>query len=188
MASEWTMAILPILKRHFVIAAMLSPAVGLSACSSGTEARPGAQGSTPQPTLQFAEEAAPEQTTGVVELPFEGRTVRLKTPRTFALKDARQDYDALGYPAVHFEIADPQKEEFRRWTYELIDRQMALLLDGKVVTMPKVSSELPGDGIIDFGAMHKTKEEARELAARLRGQVAKSPSRHSRECAGPCRS
>jgi preprotein translocase subunit SecD len=122
------------------------------------------------PVLQFAEVADAGETQDVQPYDSPDGVVRLKKPRTFTIKTARPDSDANGYPAVWFEVADSEKEMFRRWTAELVDRHLAILVDGKVVTVPKVNSALPGAGIIDFGASHKSEEEVRDIAARIRGE------------------
>jgi preprotein translocase subunit SecD len=108
------------------------------------------------------------------EYAYSDDTVLLRTVRTFGIQDARVYPDRNGYPAVLFVIADAEKDEFRRWTAGLVGRQMALLVDGKVVAIPNVNSALPGAGIVMDETRHWTMEEASTLAERIRDQ-SKSP-------------
>ena len=122
------------------------------------------------PILQFAAVADIDERGDVQEYAFADDTVRLRTPRTFAIQDARLFQDAGGYPAVLFVIADEAKEDFRLWTGILVRRQMAMLVDGRVVAVPKVKTALPGMGIVVDETRHWTVEEATALAERIRNQ------------------
>ena len=87
--------------------------------------------------------------------------------------EARAIADRFGYPALRFEIREVQKNVFESWTASLVGRELAILVDGEIVTMPRVVSPLPGEGIIEFGAKHKSAAEVRALADRIRDQSEK---------------
>ena len=96
--------------------------------------------------------------------------VKLRSVRTFGIKDARVYPDRQGHPAVLFVIADAEKEEFRRWTGSLVGRQMALIVDGKVVATPTIKTPLPGAGIVMDETRTWTEDEAKSFAERIRNQ------------------
>jgi hypothetical protein len=156
---------------------LLALAVGLGApcalpgCASHRRtAEPASPAAAPIPILQFAAVAEPDETTDVVDYERGGGMVRIRTPRTFEIKDASPAHDAFGYPALQFEIADSQRAEFRTWTASLVDHQMAIILDGKILTMPRVLSALNGSGIVE-NPEHWTDEEVRAIAARIRSEA-----------------
>jgi hypothetical protein len=141
---------------------------GLQSC--GTPSEEAAAGQLP--VLRFAAVADVDERKDVEEYPFAGDTIRLRTPRSFAFQGAWFSRDQAGFPAVMFVIADSEKEEFREWTGSLVDHQMAMLVDGRVIAVPKVRSALPGAGILVDERRHWTAEEASELAERIRDREA----------------
>ena len=145
----------------------------LSGCKSGSvESAESAETEAGRiPILQFAAVADVDERKEVEEYVYADDTVRLRTPRAFAIKDARLFRDQEGYPAVLFVIADDEKEEFRQWTGSLVRRQMAMLVDGRVVAVPRVQTALPGMGIVVDETRHWTVEEASALAERIRDQA-----------------
>jgi preprotein translocase subunit SecD len=154
------------------VAISLGTPLALSSCSSNRKPTESAShAATPVPVLQFAEVADPGETANVVEYKYGEDTVRIRTPRTFEIKDAGPAHDTFGYPAVRFEIVDSQQAEFWKWTAGLVGHQMAILLDGKIVLTPKVNSALPGRGVVENGPNHWTDEEVKAIAARIRSQI-----------------
>jgi preprotein translocase subunit SecD len=144
---------------------------GFSGCASDRKtAEPASRAAAPIPILQFAAVAEPDETVDVVEFERGGGMVRVRPPRTYEIKDASPAHDAFGYPALQFEIADSQKAEFRTWTASLVDHQMAIILDGRILTMPRVLSALNGSGIVE-NPEHWTDEEVRAIAARIRSEA-----------------
>jgi hypothetical protein len=153
---------------------LLLAAAQSAGCKSDSEAaaetEPAPRG--PVPVLQFAAVADVDERKEVTEHVYADDTVRLRPPRAFEIQDARLAHDQNGYPAVLFVIADAEKEEFRRWTGTLVRRKMAMLIDGRVIAVPKVNSALPGAGIVVDDTRHWTVEEATALAERIRDRAA----------------
>jgi preprotein translocase subunit SecD len=81
-----------------------------------------------------------------------------------AVAKAHASSDALGYPAVGFELVPERQSDFRAFTRRNVGRQLAVLVRGIVVSSPTILSELPGAGIVQ-GRFDS--EEARRLAAEL---------------------
>jgi len=130
----------------------------------------------PQPApaiLEFAVEPAPGEDVPVTRYEFNGASLELGPKRAVRIVAARPTADDLGYPALEFEIASDQAEEFRSWTAAHLGRQLAIFVDGRIVTAPVLASALPGAGLLSFGANPWTEEQVRDLAKRL----VPSPSR-----------
>jgi hypothetical protein len=140
-----------------------------SSCAGGSETTTQAtpRASESRPILQFAAVAAPGEDGAATE----HGDLHLEPPKTFDLKSVDVGRDGLGRPALKFEIADSQKDEFHRWTGTLVDRRLAVLVDGKVLTAPTVRSALPGGGVVESGVTPWTKEEVRALVDRIRAQI-----------------
>ena len=82
-----------------------------------------------------------------------------------ALKKADVYYDNLGRPQISFEMTPEGAETFAKITRENIGRRLAITLDGKLQTDPKINTEIPnGIGVItgDY-----TVEQAKGTAALL---------------------
>ena len=152
--------------RRFAALALLAIAgLGLSSCQS-----PSSAPQTPEPRsaiLEFAVEAAPGEHVPVMRHEFNGAWLELGPKRAFRIVDARPTNDDLGYPALEFEIASDQAEEFRAWTAAHLDLKLAIFVDGRVVAAPVLASALPGSGLLTFGASPWTEEQVRDLAERL---------------------
>jgi SecD/SecF fusion protein len=56
--------------------------------------------------------------------------------------------DNIGFPAVGFELKASRRSEFRDFTKKYKSRAMAIVLNGEVVSSPRIDEELPGEGII----------------------------------------
>jgi len=78
------------------------------------------------------------------------------------------DRDTYGYPAVRFEMAPDKKDAFGGFTEKHIDEQMSIVLNGEIVTDPRIESKLPGSGIITGGASGFTQKEVTDLVTVLR--------------------
>jgi len=122
------------------------------------------------PVLQFGVVAQLYEQEDASEFEGSWDDVKLRAVRTFGIQDARVYPDPQGHPAVLFVIADAEKEEFRRWTGSLVGRQMALIIDGKVVAVPTIKTPLPGAGIVMDEARTWTEDEAKSIAERIRAQ------------------
>lgn len=78
------------------------------------------------------------------------------------------DQDRRGYPAVRFEMSPAKKGAFGDFTEKHIEEQMAIVLNGEIVTAPKINTKLPGGGIIEGGGAGFTQAEVKDLITVLR--------------------
>jgi preprotein translocase subunit SecD len=78
---------------------------------------------------------------------------------------ARRGQDNLGRPAVEFSLTADAGDRFERLTRENVDRQLAITLDGVLITAPVINSTIGISGIIQG---QFTVEEAEDLAFLLR--------------------
>ena len=61
-------------------------------------------------------------------------------------------FDALHNPAVTFSLANAEsRKRFAAVTGAGRGRQLAIVLDGKIITAPTIRDAIPGDGIISGG-------------------------------------
>ncbi|MCF4152212.1 protein translocase subunit SecD [Dethiosulfovibrio sp. F2B] len=82
------------------------------------------------------------------------------------LKDAKATYDNLGRPVVSLEFNDDGAKLFDSATAENVGSQIAIVLDGMVVSAPVVQERISGGAAQISGRF--TPEEARNLAIMLR--------------------
>jgi len=57
--------------------------------------------------------------------------------------------DSKGFPAVGFEMSPQKRIQFGKFTQNLIDRQMAIVMNGEVISAPVVNSGLWGSAYIE---------------------------------------
>jgi hypothetical protein len=57
-------------------------------------------------------------------------------------------YDMVGYAAIGFELRPERQEDFTRFTEAYVDEQIAIVLDGAVLSAPVVNTPLTGPSII----------------------------------------
>jgi hypothetical protein len=155
--------------RGLIVSLACACAIVSSACSGATVHSPpnGESQSSRQPVLQFAGEANVGELVTASSLSEGGDRFLFGPVRRFGIKDAGLGADNNGWPALTFEIADPQKDEFRRFTEAFVGRRIAFLIDGEIVSTPTVQSPLSGRGFVEFPG-HRTEAEIRALAARIR--------------------
>ncbi len=99
---------------------------------------------------------------------FEGKTVYLGPAHSFEAR-GHVSRDDQGQPALGFEIIEAQKEAFSDLTETIVGQKLAVLVDGKVLTMPTLNSRLAGRGIIEGGGDGFTEEELLKLLAGFNG-------------------
>jgi preprotein translocase subunit SecD len=78
---------------------------------------------------------------------------------------ARRSQDQLGMPAVDFTLTVDAGARFERLTRENMGRQLAITLDGKVISAPRINGIIATNGIIEG---QFTVDEATDLAFLLR--------------------
>lgn len=82
------------------------------------------------------------------------------------LKDAREQTDQQGQNLVALEFSPEGAEKFAALTTMNVGRTIAILLDGEVLTAPRVNEPITGGNAVITG--NKTLEEAHNLAILLR--------------------
>ena len=101
---------------------------------------------SPTPTLELRVVA-----TGGTAYVHSGETLHLGPPTTFHVSRAYETSNALGLPALGFEIAPEERDAFTAYTETLVDERVALLVAGEVLSVPRIVAPVPGTGIIDSG-------------------------------------
>ncbi|MEW5693034.1 MAG: protein translocase subunit SecD [Candidatus Hydrogenedentota bacterium] len=94
------------------------------------------------------------------------------------LKDARVVFDNFGKPIVSFEFGGEGADKFFDLTSNNIDKQLAIVLDNKVVSAPTIRAGIRERGIIEGNF---TEEEAKDLAIKLRAGALPAPMKISEE-------
>ncbi len=90
-----------------------------------------------------------------------------------ALVDANVQTDSLGRPIIHFTFNAAGGRQFGIITGDNINRDLAIILDGKVYSAPVIKSRIPGGSGIIEGQF--TDEEARDLALVLKAGALPAP-------------
>lgn len=99
------------------------------------------------------------QDSGAAVFEYNGREHYLGEAVPFTLQWVYASKDALGGHALGIEIKAESAAAFEEWTRALVNRQIAILCEGKILTMPMVNEALPGKAIINGGANGFTLEE-----------------------------
>jgi len=104
--------------------------------------------------------------------PKQGFDLELGPRRVFDMVAMKPTADDIGYPALHFEVAKEQREDFRLWTASHVGKHLAIFVDNRLVVAPIIQSALPGSGIISFGFgdEHPSIEELQHLSDRILAQ------------------
>lgn len=83
-------------------------------------------------------------------------------PRSAAQDFGAQDFvevnltsDDRGLPALGFALAQERQPAFRAFTGEHAERQLAFVVEGRIVSMPRIDGALPGRGIIRASSASK---------------------------------
>jgi len=88
--------------------------------------------------------------------------------RSFALSYVGKTYDGKGNIAIAFDIAPHDEALFSDFTESLINKHMAILIDGEIMSAPIVNDRLPGSGLLSGGPEGFAEEEATALITALR--------------------
>lgn len=121
----------------------------------------------PHADLTWVDEPSPP---GEPAAPLEDRALALLEPPgwpAFGAEDLERlwvETDDQGYAALGFELDPARSADFTSFTSAHIGRQLAVALDGRVLTRPMIHNGLPGSGLI-MGRF--TNEEADALACAL---------------------
>jgi preprotein translocase subunit SecD len=82
------------------------------------------------------------------------------------ISSARSTIDELGLPAIKFTLSGQAVATFSRATGENVGRQLAIILNGEVLSAPQIRERILGDEVMITGTF--TKQEAADLATLLR--------------------
>ncbi len=101
-----------------------------------------------------------------------------------SLANASTGLDDLGQPAVNFEMTKEGGREFGKLTGKHVNRNLALILDGKVISAPTIRQRIGGGSGQITGRF--TWDEARNLALVLRAGALPAPVKIvNKEVVGP---
>jgi hypothetical protein len=93
-----------------------------------------------------------------------GKTVHLEAPERFVVARAWREPDPTSsFVNIGFELQDHEKARFEGWTGARIDRQVALLVNGRLWTVVTIKSRLPGSGILTGGAEGFSEAEVEQI-------------------------
>ena len=171
------------LAQHLALTCVLAliPACSEPASRSGAEAGQQAPraGATAYParvaraTLQVAGVAENPDAPGVLMLPLryvppggDGEMAVVGPLLDLEVARAEATVDVVGYPAVQVELEPVSRKAFHELTARHVDRQVAVVVDGVVVSAPVVNEPLAGSWQI---AGRFTPEEAADLVRDLQG-------------------
>jgi preprotein translocase subunit SecD len=105
---------------------------------------------------------------GAEVLEYRGDSYRLEPGACFAVENARVEKEGPGY-TVQFEIVSADHARFRAFTAAHVDRGMAALAGGEVVTIATIKTALPPKGLLQGTTADAwTRERAEAIAAALR--------------------
>lgn len=82
------------------------------------------------------------------------------------LKNARRDADRFGGPAVNFLLSAEAGQRFQELTSANQGQMLAIVLDGRIISAPRINAVIAERGIIEGGNF--TIESAEDLALKLR--------------------
>jgi serine/threonine protein kinase len=72
----------------------------------------------------------------------ENGTVDLGPPRTFAIARVERTTDLRGLPSIVVEFEPSDSVAFEAWSETLIDKQLGIVLDGRLLSLPTVASRV----------------------------------------------
>lgn len=90
-----------------------------------------------------------------------------------SLKDSQADYDQNGMPVVTTVFDSAGARRFARLTTENVNKRFAIVLDGKVLSAPRINEPIPGGRGQISGNF--TMQEAKDLAVLLRSGALPAP-------------
>lgn len=94
-------------------------------------------------------------------------------------------YDDKGLPAVGFDIATNRHNDFEAFTTEYTKKEMAIVVDGEIVTAPSLNDPLRRGGQITGGRFGFKQEEVNELVKAINsGSLNVEPRFEDRETVG----
>jgi preprotein translocase subunit SecD len=140
------------------------PESGGSGASSREEILQHYGGQLPPGVEIFEEETRDPQTDQVVSTRYYAlQETSVVTGRD--LKNARPSLGDFQQPVVHFSLSPEGAQAFGRATGANVGRGLAIVLDGKVVSAPRINSRIDDQGMIEG---RFTQQEVQDLVTKLR--------------------
>jgi preprotein translocase subunit SecD len=90
-----------------------------------------------------------------------------------AVMRATATKDALGQPIVNLEFTQAGARQFAAVTRDNVGKRLAIVIDGKLYSAPRIATEISGGAAEIAGAF--TPQQAHDLAARLNGTPVRQP-------------
>ena len=153
------------MRSQTLISLFAALALAFSSCANPKPTPPPAAIATTT-ALEMRLEVAPGETPAA-QMDYEGRTLRLGPPVRFDLERLYVTSDALGRPAVGFELTEEAATRLRDWTRSSLNRGLAVVVGDKIITHARIVSELSGRGILQGGSRGFTAERCEEIIAEL---------------------
>jgi preprotein translocase subunit SecD len=95
-----------------------------------------------------------------------GKTVLLDHT---AIASAAAQTDVLGNPIIHIKFTEKGRERFADVTRSNIGKQLAIVVDGRLLLVPRIHSEIPG-GKADIAGSF-SEQEAAEFATKINAAI-----------------
>jgi preprotein translocase subunit SecD len=145
----------------------------LSACTVQGQPVPGSGPVTARVDVQFrpVQEAVPGGAAAPPDVLVDGDGVAYRLAAGIGdftrFDDVRAEMDPRGTWVVTIDLTAGDAAVFERWTAENTGSQLAIVVDGEVVTAPVIQSAITGGSVQIAG--NYTREEAEELAEAITG-------------------
>lgn len=97
------------------------------------------------------------------------------------LKGAYPSRDENGRPAVSFNLSADGAQRFGRVTEENVGKMLAIVLDGRIQSAPRINSRITDSGIITGGPTGFAPQAAQDLALKLRSGALPASVRYLQE-------
>ena len=98
--------------------------------------------------VRFVDEGHGEPAS-LTELEFQGSALNYGPGQSFGLSEVGLSTDGLGRPALRFEVREIDKPAFSALVADHVGRNMAMRIDGEIITIATVNGPLPGSGQIE---------------------------------------
>jgi preprotein translocase subunit SecD len=86
-----------------------------------------------------------------------------------ALKSAKVETDGLGHPQIAITFTEKGQQEFAEVTRQNIGKRLAIVIDGRLCSAPRIMTEIPGGKAIVSGNFSAT--EAEQLVAKINASL-----------------
>jgi len=121
--------------------------------------------SSPPAVFEIADVSSADDPAAVERPWYFGKsgTVHVANVERFEIESATVQPNFLGEPAVAFKLIESQRAAFSIWTGARMERNVAMLLDGRIVLCATLRDPRPGECILDFGHEQPSSDELHAL-------------------------